>query len=165
MEYLKLFHDCFTECYFRYEMEGYVYFSESNLIINLKKEIKSMWKDKKFLLIPVIPYEHPDDTSGTTYYNRMDDEAIIKVVNKFKELYPDNEIFIDGSDDWYSTFWQIPNNDNGNDCDDLPTIESWEDDNGFTWVNDPDYDCYLLIAHEGTEIGTDNSIDVYIENL
>lgn len=95
----------------------------------------------------------------------MENEEVVKIVSKFKELYPDVEIFIDGSDDWYSIFWQIPNHDDECDCDDLPTIESWVDDNGYTWVNDPDYDNYLLLAHEGVEIGIGDSIDVYIENL
>lgn len=165
MDNLKLFHRCFTECYFRYDMENYVYFSELTLIIELKKEIKSMREKKTFLLIPTIPYEHPDDTSGTTYYNRMENEEVAKIVSKFKELYPDAKIFIDGSDDWYSTFWQIPNFDYDYDYDELPTIESWEDDNGYTWINNPDYDDYLLLAHEGVEIGIGDSIDVYIENL
>ena len=163
MENLKLFHDCFTECYFRYDMEGYVYFSESNLIIQLKKEIKNMMEKKTFLLIPAIPYEHPDDTSGTTYYNRMEEEEVVKIVNRFKELYPETEILIDGSDDWYDTYWQLPNNDY--EYDGLPTIKSWKDKNDFTWLNDPDYDNYLLVAHQGVENGFNEHIDIFIEDL
>ena len=90
---------------------------------------------KKILLVPAIPYINWDSINHSPiniYYNEMEREELIKIVDILKGKYPEINIIIDGSD-WYGTYWQTPSSSvsdyYGEDT------RKWTDEDGLIWDN------------------------------
>lgn len=102
---------------------------------------------KKILVVPAIPYVNWDSVNHSPiniYYNEMEREELLKVVDALKSKYSETEIVIDGSD-WYGTYWQVPSvSDYYGD-----SPRKWTDEDELIWDNQIDMyaDDILVVAY------------------
>lgn len=102
---------------------------------------------KKIIVVPAIPYVNWDSVNHSPiniYYNEMEREELLKVVDALKSKYSETEIVIDGSD-WYGTYWQVPSvSDYYGD-----SPQKWTDEDGLIWDNQIDMyaDDMLVVAY------------------
>lgn len=88
---------------------------------------------KKIIVVPAIPYVNWDSVNHSPiniYYNEMEREELIKIVDVLKSKYPEMDIIIDGSD-WYGTYWQMPSD--NDDCNEEDVRTIWTDEDGLIW--------------------------------
>lgn len=103
---------------------------------------------KKILIVPAIPYINWDSINHSPiniYYNEMEREELIKIVDILKKKYPEIDIIIDGSD-WYGTYWQTPSSVSDYYGD---SPQKWTDEDGLIWDNQIDMyaDDMLVVAY------------------
>ena len=121
--------------------------------------------NKKIIIIPAVPYTNYDAVSAnspiTTFYNPMEREDLLKVVNNLKLIHPGFEIVIDACNSWYSIYWQLPNL--YRDYDEAPIIKAWIDSDGLDWSIDIDYKDNIIVAYKDVELSYD--IDIFIDDI